>query len=1202
MSIRNRLLIIFFVLTAFPMLFVGTLSFFNAKEVIEKQTISALERIAELKAEQIEDYFRERKGDATAVRRYPSIIKNLPLISKMHEGEVTPEHIKAIKELNDNLEVIQQAHNYEDVFLVNDEGLIVYSSHEIHPSPHVGMKLDDLAGGIFDRGKESITLGDVFLDTRGSHHYSLLVAAPVHDYDGKFIGEVVFEVDMSLIYSKILETKGLGLTGETLIAKNAGDAALFLNPLRYDPGAALKRKEAFSKEQILPIQRALQGGIGWGLSVDYRGEKVLAAWRYIPSLDWGIVAKIDEEEAFASVKTLQNLNLMLAASILIIGFIIALYLSKSISDPIRALQKGAEIIGDGNLDYKIGTADKDEIGELSRSFDAMTENLKKVTASRNELDMEVEERKIIEEKLHKRSHELFGRNKELNCLYNISRLVDKAHFSIDELLQEIARIIPPSWQYPEITCARITLEGTIFQTRNFNESSWKQSSNLLVYGEKVGLLEVFYLEERPKSDEGPFLQEERNLIDAIAERLGGIIEQKRAEEERRRLSTAIEQSAETIIITDVDGIIQYVNPAFESISGYSSEESIGKSIRFMKSGKHSKAFYKNIWETISSGETWSGYFINKRKDGALFEEDATISPVRGTSGEIVNYVAVKRDITEKKKAALAFRDSELRYRALFDSVGDAILIHDMGEKFLEVNSVACERLGYSREELLDMKPADILTSQFIQLMPKWIKDVKKAGNIVMEAEHKTKEGGIIPIELNSRLIDYAGEKAILNVARDITLRKEAEEELRKHREHLEELVEERTSDLKAANVQLQEEMAERMRAQEGMKTSASEWKKTFDTITDIIMIVDNDSNILRVNEAATNAFNLDYKDILGKKCYELLHGTSEHPENCPHKRAIGERVESSEEVYEKKYDKDFLVRIVPMIDSSGGVYGTVHTIRDITEKKKAEEAKKKVERELDDQKARAISADRLRSLGEMAAGIAHELNQPLMGVRGQADHIMVGMKRGWDISEDKLLGKINIIIEQADRMAHIIDHVRTFASGAEGPELVPVQVNQVIKDGIGLIGAQLRFRGMDLECTLADGLPDVKANPFSLEEVILNLISNARDSLEEKLKDGSNSHSKIITLRTLLEKKSHKKRVRIEIKDEGTGIPPDILDKVYDPFFTTKDPDKGTGLGLAISKSIIEGLGGEMDIKSKLGAGTTVAIFLPGIKNSPRRR
>ncbi|MEE9530576.1 MAG: PAS domain S-box protein [Syntrophobacteria bacterium] len=144
---------------------------------------------------------------------------------------------------------------------------------------------------------------------------------------------------------------------------------------------------------------------------------------------------------------------------------------------------------------------------------------------------DITERKRTEEALRKQAHDLGERVKELNCLFGISKLRERQDLSWGELFLGIVNLIPPAWQYPESTCARAILEGEEFRTENFRETIWRQTSLITVHGERIGTVEVFYLEERPEADEGPFLQEERNLLNAIAERLGRVLERKRADED-----------------------------------------------------------------------------------------------------------------------------------------------------------------------------------------------------------------------------------------------------------------------------------------------------------------------------------------------------------------------------------------------------------------------------------------------------------------------------------------------------------------------------------------------------------------------------------------------------------------------------------------------------------------------------------------------
>ena len=269
---------------------------------------------------------------------------------------------------------------------------------------------------------------------------------------------------------------------------------------------------------------------------------------------------------------------------------------------------------------------------------------------------------------------------------------------------------------------------------------------------------------------------------------------------------------------------------------------------------------------------------------------------------------------------------------------------------------------------------------------------------------------------------------------------------------------------------------------------------------------------------------------------------------------------------------------------------------ELSERQRAEEARLRAEQELEAQQALNMRADRLRSLGEMAAGIAHELNQPLVGVRGLAEHMLLGMGRGWDLDEETARQRLTSIVDQADRMTHIIEHVRMFARESGKPEMSAVLVNDVVTSGVNLLQEQFRAHGLTIDYQLGVDLPAVSANPFSLEEVLLNLLSNARDAVEEMPHDDSGERA--VCVRTGRRNgPGSRAEVLIEVVDSGGGIPAEVASRVFDPFFTTKDPDKGTGLGLAISKSIVEGFGGSLAIDSAAGRGTTVTVALPALES-----
>jgi len=184
-----------------------------------------------------------------------------------------------------------------------------------------------------------------------------------------------------------------------------------------------------------------------------------------------------------------------------------------------------------------------------------------------------------------------------------------------------------------------------------------------------------------------------------------VTEYKRAAAERERLITAIDQAAETVVITDVEGAIEYVNPAFKAATGYTSKEAIGQNPRILKSGKQDDAFYKELWNRISSGQSWSGHFQNKRKDGSLYTEEAVISPVYNTSGTIVNYVAVKRDITKELQLEEQYRQAQK-----MDAVGQLAggVAHDF-------NNILQAILGYCGMLLMETEEQESLRQDVLEI-------------------------------------------------------------------------------------------------------------------------------------------------------------------------------------------------------------------------------------------------------------------------------------------------------------------------------------------------------------------------------------------------------------------------------------------------------------------------------------------------------
>ncbi|TET59848.1 PAS domain S-box protein, partial [Candidatus Aerophobetes bacterium] len=327
---------------------------------------------------------------------------------------------------------------------------------------------------------------------------------------------------------------------------------------------------------------------------------------------------------------------------------------------------------------------------------------------------DITERKKMEEELRKRTYELGERLKELRCLYGISELVEKEGIFLEEILEGTLNLIPRSWQYPEITCARIVLEGQESKTNNFRETAWRQTSDIAVHGKKIGTVEVFYLEEKPKSDEGPFLKEERSLVDAIAKQLARIIERKQMENELKIKEEAIASSVNAITLADLRGNLTYVNRAFLHMWGYSDDkEVLGKPIaRFLDTqGKAAE-----LIEALRNKKNWMGELAAKRKDGSTFDVQLLASIVENEAGRAICIMASVIDITERKRIEqmkddfVSLASHELR-TPLTSIVGyvDLILGEDVGKinkeqkEFLQIISQNTQRLEALINDVLDIE-------------------------------------------------------------------------------------------------------------------------------------------------------------------------------------------------------------------------------------------------------------------------------------------------------------------------------------------------------------------------------------------------------------------------------------------------------------------------------------------------------------------
>ncbi len=279
-----------------------------------------------------------------------------------------------------------------------------------------------------------------------------------------------------------------------------------------------------------------------------------------------------------------------------------------------------------------------------------------------------------------------------------------------------------------------------------------------------------------------------------------ITERKRADGQLRRQAAALEAAANAIVITDREGLITWVNPAFTRLTGYTPEEVGGKNPSILKSGKQDRFFYKNLWDKILSGEVWQGEMINKRKDGSLYTEDETIMPVRNERGEITHFVAIKQDITGRKRSEEALERANARYKSTLDHMLEGCQIIGPDWRYVYVNEVAARHGRLSREELLGKKMTEVYPGIEQTEMFGRIRDCIE-GHVSQQMENQFVYPDGTTAWFNLSIEPVPEGAFVLSI--DVTEQKRMLEELKKHREQLEELVKERTGQLEEVNKELE---------------------------------------------------------------------------------------------------------------------------------------------------------------------------------------------------------------------------------------------------------------------------------------------------------------------------------------------------------------------------------------------------------------
>jgi PAS domain S-box-containing protein len=606
-------------------------------------------------------------------------------------------------------------------------------------------------------------------------------------------------------------------------------------------------------------------------------------------------------------------------------------------------------------------------------------------------------------------------------------------------------------------------------------------------------------------------------------------EHKQAEEALReseeKLRTILDNTYDVIFQLSPLGTIQYVSPKVEEIYGYKPEDLLGKHLKKTTPVSELPTALKAL-KSILLGEIINNLEINQMDaNGNIISMEISGAPVR-KGGKIVAMQGIMRDITERKRVEKELRESEGKFRSLYSTMTEGVCLHDIiydksgkaaDYRIIDINPAYESILGLKRDDVVGSKVSELYGTGQPPYLEIYAEVVASEKPIHFETYFP-------PMKKHFAISVFSpGKGKFATVFSDITERKQTEEKIEK---------------------------------------AAEEWRTTFDSITDFVSICDKDFRLIRVNKAFADVVKMKPKKLIGKPCYEIVHGTKEPLPNCPHKKTIETKKPATAEFFEPNLGIHLEVMTSPIFNEKGEVTASVHVIRDITERKKMEE--------------QLMVTDRLASIGELASGVAHELNNPLTSVIGFSD-LLLARDLPDDIKED-----LKVINREAQRTAGIVKNLLTFARKHKAEKKL-VNINELIQKVLELRAYEQKVNNIQTNTQFSPDLPKTKVDSFQLQQVFINIIINAEHFMDEAHRRG--------TLTITTERAGD--IIRASFADDGPGILKENLRHLFDPFFTTKEVGRGTGLGLSICHGIITEHGGRIYAESELGKGATFVVELP---------
>ncbi|MFH0976474.1 MAG: PAS domain S-box protein [Spirochaetota bacterium] len=545
-------------------------------------------------------------------------------------------------------------------------------------------------------------------------------------------------------------------------------------------------------------------------------------------------------------------------------------------------------------------------------------------------------------------------------------------------------------------------------------------------------------------------------------------------------------------------------------------------------------------------------------------------------GQAIYNEGIMEDITERRKTETALRESEEKYRVLVESANDVVLIHKINEDgkpghFLEVNEVACRRLGYSREEFSRLSPFELDDPKFRGQIPNIMESLRTRGYAVFETAHITKDGRSIPVEISTKAVNLKGEPYLISIARDITERKKAEARLRKESERGNILLSLYKESKMLADKQLYDYALDR--AVSLTESAIGFFHLVSDDQQKVILTTWNTEALRN----CTAAYNTHYAiDEAGNwvDCVRLKRPVVYNDfKNSPNRKGLPEGHTPVKRFMSVPVMEGDKVRIIFGVGNKVEEYddNDIMHIQLVANELQKIINQRCIEATLKDAREELVRKEKLAVLGQLAGIVGHEIRNPL-GVMSNAVYFL---KTVISNPDEKVKEYLHIISQEIDNSHRIISDLLDFAR-TKTPQVRAVVVRELVTESLGKC---LIPGNIESQTDIPDTLPKVNADPFQIGQVLQNLITNAIQAMP---KGGKLRISAVSANETGF--------IEIRVSDTGEGISPENMEKLFQPLFTTKV--RGIGLGLVVCKNQVEVNGGTITVESKHGEGTTFVVKL----------